>query len=176
MCKFMNTLAASGLLAIVAATAALAATPDPDPDSAPVAATAETQHITVYVLPGEMGFVGPDHKHHDTFAPSSFVLHRGVPVTFTIVNYDDGVHTIFAPELGLNIFIKAAEHAQQSDVTEHGQPMKPTVTTYTFTPAKRGDFRWHCTAMCDGPSHWAMSTGFDGPGQDGYMAGWIKVL
>ena len=128
------------------------------------------EHITVYVLPGEMGFLGPDGKHHDTIAPSDFVLHVGVPVVFTVVNYDDGGHSITAPKLGVNIMIKPG-----TDIGKNG-PVKPTITTYSFTPARAGEFHWNCDVMCDGPSHWAMSAGFDGPGRDGYMAGWFKVL
>ncbi len=127
------------------------------------------QHYTVYVLPGGMGFVGPDGQHHDSIAPSSFVLKVGVPVTFTVISFDDGQHSITAPGLGLNIITKAC--TDEADCS-----IKPGVTTYTFTPTKKGQFRWHCIMKCDGPSHWSMSAGFDGPGRDGYMAGWFTVL
>jgi heme/copper-type cytochrome/quinol oxidase subunit 2 len=127
------------------------------------------QHYTIYVLPGSMGFVGPDKQHHDTIAPSDFVLKAGVPVTFTVVNFDDGSHSITSQGLGLNIMIKPGKDEPNGGIN-------PTVTTYTLTPTKKGEFRWNCMVMCDGPSHWAMSSGFDGPGQDGYMAGWIKVF
>jgi heme/copper-type cytochrome/quinol oxidase subunit 2 len=127
------------------------------------------QHYTLYVLPGNMGFVGPDKAHHDTIAPSDFVLKAGVPVTFTVINFDDGGHSITAPALGVNIKIKPG-------IDEANGGIKPVATTYTFTPTKKGEFHWNCMVMCDGPSHWAMSAGFDGPGRDGYMAGWFKVL
>lgn len=127
------------------------------------------QHYTVYVLPGSMGFIGPDKKHHDSIAPSDFVLKVGVPVTFTVINFDDGGHSITAPGLGVNIQIKPGKDEPNGSI-------KPAVTTYTFTPTKKGEFHWNCMVMCDGPSHWAMSAGFDGPGRDGYMGGWFKVL
>jgi heme/copper-type cytochrome/quinol oxidase subunit 2 len=127
------------------------------------------QHYTVYVLPGGMGETGPDKAHHDMIAPSDFVLRAGVPVTLTIVNFDDGNHTITSPALGLNIMIKAG-------IDEPDGSIKPVTTTMTFTPKKAGQYRWNCMVMCDGPSHWAMSAGFDGPGQDGFMAGWFIVL
>ncbi|MDE1895856.1 MAG: hypothetical protein KGH91_02145 [Rhodospirillales bacterium] len=127
------------------------------------------QHYTVYVLPGPMGFVGPDKQTHDSIAPSTFVLKVGTPVTFTVVNFDDGSHTITAPGLGVNIVIKPGTDEADGSI-------KPAVTTYTFTPTKKGLFHWNCMMTCDGPSHWAMSAGFDGPGRDGYMGGTFNVL
>ena len=137
---------------------------------------AETQQIMLYVLPGAMGFAGPDGRHHDTIAPSDFVLHRGVPVTFTIVNYDDGLHTIDAPSLGLDITVAAGGPAGRTGDESETEAITPATTTVTFTPQKQGDFRWQCDVMCDGPGHWAMSDEYDGTGRDGFMAGWIKVL
>ena len=125
-------------------------------------------HYTVYALPGNMGFVGPDGQHHDTIAPSFFVLKVGVPVTFTVVNFDDGGHSITAPGL-MNIMLKPGTDEPDGSI-------KPAVTTYTFTPTKAGEFKWHSIVKCDGPSHFSMSNSFNGPGQDGYMAGLIKVM
>lgn len=130
-----------------------------------------TEHITVYVLPGGngLGFTGPDKAHHDTIVPSSFVLRKGIRVTFTVVNLDDMRHSITAPGLGLNITIKPGIDRKAGGVT-------PTTTTYTFVPRKVGEFRWHCLYPCDMPNHWAMSASYDGPDQDGFMAGIIRVL
>lgn len=129
------------------------------------------QTMTIYVLRGEpYGVVGPDHKHHDTIAPANLVLRQGVPVTLTIINYDEGAHTITAPDLGLNIQIQPGQ--QQSNDT-----VKPVTTTYRFTPTKTGDFRWYCTLPCDkGGGYWAMTSGYDGPDQDGFMAGYFIVI
>lgn len=127
------------------------------------------QKYTVYVTPGSMGFVGPDGQKHDSMAPTSFVLKAGLPVTFTVVNFDDGAHSITAPGLGVNIMIKPGTDESDGSI-------KPSVTTYTFTPTKKGLFHWSCMETCDGPSHWAMSAGFDGPGRDGYMGGNFNVL
>jgi hypothetical protein len=128
-------------------------------------------HITVYVLPGSngLGFIGPDKAHHDTMVPSSFVLRKGTRVTFTVVNLDDMKHSITAPGLGVNIIIKAGVDGRNGAVA-------PTTTTYTFIPAKAGEFRWHCIFPCDMPRHWAMSASYDGPDRDGFMAGIIRVL
>lgn len=129
------------------------------------------QRITVYVLPGGsgLGFTGPDKAHHDTMVPSSFVLRKGVPVTFTVINLDDMSHSITAPGLGVSVVIKPGTDRKDGGVT-------PSTTTYRFTPAKTGEFRWYCIFPCDMPNHWAMSASYDGPGRDGFMAGIIRVL
>lgn len=129
------------------------------------------QHITVYVLPGEnaLGFTGPDKARHDTMVPSSFVLRKGVSVTFTVINLDDMSHSITAPGLGVNITIKPG-------VDRRNGAVAPGITTYTFVPRKAGEFRWYCVVPCDMPRHWAMSASYDGPDRDGFMAGIIRVL
>ena len=128
-------------------------------------------HITVYVLPGSngVGFTGPDKAHHDTMVPSSFVLRKGTRVTFTVVNLDDMKHSISAPGLGVNIIVNAGVDRKNGTIA-------PSTTTYTFTPAKAGEFRWYCVFPCDMPQHWAMTASYDGPDRDGFMAGIIRVL
>lgn len=128
-------------------------------------------HVTVYVLPGSsgLGFAGPDKAHHDTMVPSSFVLRKGTRVTFTVVNLDDMKHSISAPGLGVNIIVNAGVDRKNGTIA-------PSTTTYTFTPAKAGEFRWYCVFPCDMPLHWAMTASYDGPDRDGFMAGIIRVL
>ena len=128
------------------------------------------QHFTVYILPGAsgLGFTGPDKAHHDTVVPSSFVLRKGVPVTFTVINLDDMSHSITAPGLGVNIIVKPG--------IDRNGGVAPSTTTYTFIPAKVGEFRWFCVFPCDMPTHWAMTASYDGPDRDGFMAGIIRVL
>lgn len=128
-------------------------------------------HITVYVLPGTngLGFIGPDKAHHDTMVPSSFVLRKGARVTVTVVNLDEMKHSITAPGLGVNIIIQAGVERKNGTIA-------PTTTTYAFTPAKAGEFRWYCVFPCDMPQHWAMTASYDGPDRDGFMAGIIRVL
>ena len=173
-------LAATALAALLAtATVSVFAAPTLTTSQAAALKPPASEHITVYVLPGKMGFVGPDHHHHDTMAPSVFVLWKGVPVTMTVVNYDDGAHAIAAPDLGVVITIKPGTREKKAvDVEPEGKHphIMPSVTTVTFTPKKAGTFRWFCTHMCDGPSHWSMSAGYDGPAQDGFMAGFFRVL
>jgi plastocyanin len=146
----------------LAATAALA--------SAPASAAASAEHITVYVLRGAMGPKGPDGLGHDMFVPADFPLKVGTPVDLTIVNYDEGPHSITSKQMGLNIMVKPGHEQADGSVT-------PVTTEYSFTPTKKGVFRWHCAIPCDkGGKFWAMSKGYDGPDQDGYMAGYFVVM
>ena len=114
------------------------------------------------------------------------MLRQNVPVVIRIVNFDDGLHSMYAPSLGVNILALPGKHATPEakeqpgavgleEYTENG--VVPHVTTYTFTPTKAGFFRWHCTIPCDGgrTKHWAMSESKYGPDQNGYMAGYFVV-
>ena len=171
MKKFLASCAALGLAAVMAQPVMADNTPGTDSAVASAFSGVTSQHYTVYVLPGGMGFMGPGNKHHhDTIAPSNFVLKVGVPVTFTVVNFDDGGHSITSAGLGVNIIINPGTDEADGSI-------KPTVTTYTFTPIKKGQFQRNCIVKCDGPSHWAMSMAPDGmAGRDGYMGGWFQVL
>ena len=158
-----SALTALAAIALVAATITSAGTAHAQP---------EIQHLTLYVMADDMGLVGPDKLHHDSFIPSSFVLKAGEPVQLTIVNYDDAPHSITAPDLGLNIMVKPATHEASSD------QVMPVTTSFTFTPTKKGQFRWHCIFPCDKGSGqgWAMKSAFDGQDSDGFMAGYIEVI
>ncbi len=112
-------------------------------------------HVTLVVKTDvEHGKFGLDGLWHDAFLPAAFTAHVGVPVTVTVLNYDGGWHSFTAPELGLDVFLKA------------GRPAKPSVTTFTFTPKKAGTIPWFCKAPCD---PWAMA-------RAGYMQGEIQVV
>lgn len=164
MKKTLFALMATGALAMAAAPAAYAAST--------ASAAPQVQTRTLYVLADEQGLVGPDGKHHDSFVPSSFVVKAGEPVKLVIKNYDDMMHTFTDPALGINVMVRAGTHAGGSeDVT-------PSTTTFTFTPQKAGQFRWHCNIPCDkGDGHgWAMSHSKDGRDRDGYMAGYVVVM
>ena len=132
----------------------------------------EVQHLTIYVMADEMGLVGPDKLHHDSFIPSSFVVKAGQPVELTIINYDDTNHSLTAPGLGLNVMVKPGKDVAGSD------QVNPTTTTYTFTPTKKGQFRWHCIFPCDTGTGKgvAMKSSYDGQDADGFMAGYIEVI
>ncbi len=127
------------------------------------------QPVTLYVFRGEQGIVGPDGKNHDAFVPSSFVVKAGIPVQLTVINNDEGPHTITAPGLNLNIIVNPG--------TVQGDDVLPVTTTATFTAAKAGVYRWSCAMTCDGGgANWDMTQGFGGPSQDGFMAGNIMVV
>lgn len=132
----------------------------------------EVQNLTIYVMADDMGLVGPDKLHHDSFIPASFVLKAGEPVKITIVNYDDTTHSLTAPDLGVNIVVKPGKDVAGSD------QVTPVETTFTFTPTKKGQFRWHCLFPCDTGSGkgMAMKPAFDGKDADGFMAGYIEVI
>lgn len=126
--------------------------------------------ITMYVFGGSQKIVGPDGNPHDTTVPASVVLKAGEPVELTVINYDEGPHTITAPDMNLDLVVKPGiEHADKT--------VTPVSTTFTFTPSKKGNFRWYCKLPCDaGHGYWAMSQGFGGPDKEGYMAGEFVVI
>jgi len=136
----------------------------------PLFAGTMPEQFTVSVLRGEMSVVGPDGNHYDTIVPANYVIKVGVPVHLTIINYDEGPHTMTSKGLGIDIQVKAGHEQSNGDVT-------PGTTEATFTPTAKGNFRWHCTLPFDrGGKFWAMSKGYDGPDQDGYMAGYFFVM
>jgi heme/copper-type cytochrome/quinol oxidase subunit 2 len=161
--SLLTALAAAGLVAATFATAGTAQARQAQP---------KVNHLTIYVMADDMGLVGPDGQHHDSIIPSSFVLKAGEKVELTIINYDDMMHSITAPGLNLNVMIKPGKDVAGSD------QVTPVTTSYTFTPAKKGQFRWHCIIPCDkgNGKGWAMKSGFDGHDEDGFMAGYIEVI
>lgn len=132
-------------------------------------ASAAGQRITLYVLRGDQGVKGPDGRGHDAVVPSSLVVKEGTPVDLEIVNYTGAPHTITSLDLGLDIQIAPGKKA--------GPSVTPATTTASFTPSKKGAFRWHCAMACDGGGGgWATGQGYAGPATEGYMAGFIVVL
>jgi plastocyanin len=128
---------------------------------------APVQTKTIYVFADAAGLPGADHKNHDAFFPADFVLKAGQKVKLVFINYDDAPHSFTAPGLHVNVIIKPGVDKSGSD------GVSPATTTYTFTPTKAGEFRWHCNMPCD---PYSMAKSFDGKGRDGYMAGFVKVL
>lgn len=115
-----------------------------------------TQHVSLVINAGYK--LGPDGKLHDAFTPGDFTINAGSPVEITIYNFDDGTHTLTANDLGVNM--------QENGSKQKGDP---SITKYTFTPSKKGTFKWYCADRCDGQNgQWAMA-------QDNYMMGSITV-
>ncbi len=132
-------------------------------------AQAAGQPLTLYVFRGEQGITGPDGKNHDAFVPSSFVVKAGEPVQLSVINYDEGPHTITQLDLGLNISINPGN--------PQGDDVLPVTTNATFTVPKAGVYRWFCAQPCDGGGgNWDMTADYAGMGQDGYMAGNIVAI
>jgi plastocyanin len=137
------------------------------------------QQLTLYIFRGKEAIGGaPDGKGHDTMVPSTFGVKVGVPVQVTVVNYDEGAHTITAPSLGLNQMIKPGTEFEKAPAgagaTEILNSVKPGITHFTFTVKKAGVYRWNCALPCDaGANGWAMTSGQGGASQDGFMAGYI---
>lgn len=116
----------------------------------------KTQHVSLVINAGYK--LGSDGKLHDAFTPGDFTIGSGSPVELTVYNFDNGKHTLTAPDLGVNMQISGSK--QKGD---------PSVTTYTFTPNKQGTFKWICADRCDGQNgQWAMV-------QDNYMIGTLAV-
>jgi plastocyanin len=131
--------------------------------------SAAPSSLTIYIFRGEEGIKGPDGQGHDSFVPSSFVLQAGVATTLNIVNMDESAHSINAPDLGLAIPISPGNVV--------GGAVQPVTTSATVTVPQAGVYRWYCSLDCDaGGGQWAMTDGFDGKGQDGFMAGNIVVV
>ena len=132
--------------------------------------TGSVQEVTTYVFSGDMKLIkGPDGRYHDTFVPASFVVKAGAPVRVTIINHDDMRHSITSPALGVDLVAEPGK-----DV---GDEVAPRATVHTFTPSKKGVYRWYCRFACDGGAGgWAMKPGYGGPSKIGFMTGYIVVI
>ncbi|MCM2534021.1 cupredoxin domain-containing protein [Neobacillus pocheonensis] len=118
--------------------------------------TNKVQYVSMVINAGYK--LGSDGKLHDAFTPGDIAVKAGQPVEVTIYNFDDGTHTLTSNDLGANIQISGSK-----------QKGNPSVTTSTFTPSKKGTFKWMCADKCDGQNgQWAMM-------QDNYMMGTITT-
>lgn len=132
--------------------------------------TVQPQVVTMYVFGGREGIKAADGHPHDAFVPSSVVVRAGAPVLVRVINYDEGPHTVTAASLGLDAVVRPGRQRRDGTIA-------PVETTFTFTPRKKGLYRWHCEVPCDDErGHWAMTPGYDGPDRDGFMAGTFVVI
>ncbi|AFM39939.1 hypothetical protein Desaci_0891 [Desulfosporosinus acidiphilus SJ4] len=121
-----------------------------------VVAPSTKDNVAMTILPGTK--LGPDGKMHDIYSPADLTLVKGQTTTVTVYNYDDGAHDFVVKDLNLNVKIPGSK--KKGD---------PSVTTFTITADKAGDFHWVCDVPCDSDANgWAMS-------HDGYMAGVVHV-
>jgi hypothetical protein len=123
--------------------------------------------VTLVTEGHEGGSMGPDGLKHDTVIPADFTVYKGQAVELTMINYDEGPHTITSDGLGI--------HFQYPGAKSDGVP---SVTQFNFTPARAGVFEWYCALPCDaGQGGWAMTQGPHGEkAQPGFMDGNITVL
>jgi plastocyanin len=118
--------------------------------------TNTVQYVSMVINAGYK--LGSDGKLHDAYTPGDITVNSGNQVQLTVYNFDDGTHTLTALDLGVNMAVKGS--------TQKGNP---SVNTYTFTPTKKGSFKWMCANPCDGQNgQWAMT-------HDNYMNGHINV-
>lgn len=179
--KTRTALAATGALSLLALALAGCGTASTNDSNSPVAAPGQQNAAasqpagsldaqTIYVFRGSEKVMGPDGSGHDAIVPSSWVVKKGEQVTLTIVNEDEGPHTLTFPDLDININIDGGQQNPDGSVT-------PKTTTATLTIPKTGVFRWYCAVPCDaGHGGWAMTKGWDGPDQPGYMAGYVVAI
>lgn len=127
------------------------------------------RHITLHVVSGATGKLGPDHQRHDAFEPASFTIPANVPVTITVINQDPEAHSITSSGIPIDQEIAAAKK---------GKDGKIIAVTTTFTMKVRpGKYRWFCKEPCDRESTmWSMGSGATGRGEEGFMAGYITAV
>ncbi len=178
-------------IALAATVCGIGLTAHPTQAARPAAGVASAlPTITLYVLPGDLtkkvGYKGPDGRYHDSIVSSTITVKMGQPTRVSVVNYDEGTHSITSPTLGLSFTIASGHHETDKekaavDRRERAlglsETTSPATTTFTLNIKKRGTYRWFCAMPCDGQNgKWAMLAGFGGPGQVGYMAGFIVVV
>lgn len=149
-----------------AATAPAAASPSATATKTAAVSTSSLKTADLYMTIKPDLKLGSDGKIHDSFSPTDLTFTQGVPTQVTVYNYDDGSHDIVSKDMNLNQQIPGSK-----------KKGVPSVTTFTVTATKTGDFHWLCDIPCDGAGNpnkpgsnkgWAMS-------HDGYMAGTFHV-
>ena len=115
------------------------------------------QYIYMMIKDG-LQYAAADKKIHDSYSPANFTVQANIPVQATVENFDTGEHSFTDPTLNINKVFKAA--------SKEGVP---SVTIFTFTPKKAGQYGWRCIIPCDSESNgWAMN-------HNGYMMGNVIV-
>jgi len=135
--------------AIVSHVASISATARAGSAAAPV------DHVTIYMFRKKSLLPGtPDGKFHDEAVPSTWAVRAGVWTEVTMINYDDGPHSLTIPQLGLDEIaqggIKTTTPFAGETQWETLNLAVPTVTTFVFRVPKAGLYAWYCKIPCDG--------------------------
>ena len=135
--------------------------------------TAKPVHFTI-VSEGHNGGSNStfDNRPHDTIMPENITVYVGQTVYLTVINYDEGAHTITSTTLptstgtGIDLHIPGR--------TALGVPSVTNLPA--FTPTKAGTYLWICMTPCDaGQGGWAMDGAAGSSPVPGFMAGYIIV-
>ena len=96
-----------------------------------------------------------------TMVPYTWGIPAGVASTVVVVNYDSTAHNIVAPQLSLNVAIKAGKKIKKSfageTATERINGVIPSFTTFTVTGSTQGAYAWQSTTPASDSSDWGMS-------------------
>lgn len=116
---------------------------------------APVDHVTIYMFRKKSLLPGtPDGKPHDEMVPSTWAVRVGVWTEVTMINYDDGPHSLTIPQLGLDEIaqggIKTTTAFAGETQWETLNLAVPTVTTFVFRVPKAGLYAWYCKIPCDG--------------------------
>lgn len=115
---------------------------------------APVDHLTIYMFRKKSLLPGaPDGKFHDEMVPSTWAVRVGVWTEVTMINYDDGPHSITVPQLGLDEIaqggVKTTPFAGETQWETLNSAI-PVVTTFVFRISKAGIYAWYCKIPCDG--------------------------
>jgi FtsP/CotA-like multicopper oxidase with cupredoxin domain len=116
---------------------------------------APVDHVTIYVFRKKSLLPGaPGGAYHDEMVPSTWAVRVGVWTEVTMINYDDGPHSLTIPQLGLD---EIAQGGTKITTPFAGETQwetlnlaVPTVTTFVFRVSAAGLYAWHCEIPCDG--------------------------
>lgn len=96
-----------------------------------------------------------------TMVPSRWGIDLGVANAVTVYNYTATAHSIVAPDLNLNVTIKAGKKIKKSfageTAAERVNGVVPAVTRFTVTGSTQGAYAWRSTTPASDANAWGMS-------------------
>lgn len=130
-------------------------------------------HLTMVSEGHNGGTNGTDNRPHDTIMPENITVFVGQEVDLTVINYDEGPHSITSTTL-------VTSSGTGIDLSIPGRTALgvPSVTNFpAFTPTQAGTYLWKCITPCDaGQGYWAMGGPSGTNPVPGFMAGYMIVL